>query len=89
MSPRPSTLNCSVCGSLNVKHVDAHWRCHRCGAQSDDGVEARAAAVLVAHQRHTIGACGCGWVELGKSHTRHVVQQLEQAGVLKASGASS
>ena len=29
-------------------------------------------AALIAHQRHTIGSCLCGWGELGQSHCEHV-----------------
>lgn len=34
---------------------------------------------LVWHQRVSIGACGCGWSELGKSHARHQAQQIRKA----------
>jgi hypothetical protein len=41
-----------------------------------------AEATLVAHQRHTIRSCLCGWSELGRSHARHQVQMLREAGLL-------
>ena len=43
-----------------------------------------AEAVLVAHQRRDIGSCLCGWAQLGKSHPRHQVAMLREAGVLAA-----
>lgn len=42
-----------------------------------------AEAILVAHQRHDIRGCLCGWSELGKSHPRHQVAMLREAGLLK------
>lgn len=42
-----------------------------------------AEAILVAHQRHTIRSCLCGWSELGRSHARHQVAMLREAGLLK------
>jgi hypothetical protein len=41
-----------------------------------------AEAILIAHQRHTIGSCLCGWAQLGKSHAGHVVDMLRKAGLL-------
>lgn len=38
----------------------------------DDGT----ALFLVGHQRMDIKGCLCGWTELGKSHSRHVVDAL-------------
>lgn len=40
-----------------------------------------AEAVLVAHQRRDLGSCLCGWSELGKSHPRHQVAMLREAGI--------
>lgn len=37
--------------------------------------------VLVDHQRQSSG-CLCGWAELGKSHPRHQVAALTDAGLL-------
>lgn len=45
-------------------------------------VEETAEQVLVAHQRLDIRSCLCGWAELGKSHARHQVAMLGEAGVL-------
>lgn len=45
-------------------------------------VEELAEAILVAHQRRDIRGCLCGWSELGKSHARHQVAMLREAGVL-------
>lgn len=41
-----------------------------------------AAAILTAHQRRDIRGCVCGWSELGKSHPRHQVAMLREAGLL-------
>lgn len=41
-----------------------------------------AETILVAHQRQTIRSCLCGWSELGRSHARHQVQMLREAGLL-------
>lgn len=48
-------------------------------------VEQAAEALLVAHQRFDIRGCLCGWAELGKSHPRHQVSVLRDAGLLKDS----
>lgn len=48
-----------------------------------DPVE-RAEALLIAHQRWDVGGCLCGWSELGKSHSGHVVDMLARAGLLAA-----
>ncbi len=45
---------------------------------TDDAAE----AILVAHQRHDYRGCLCGWSELGKSHPRHQVAMLREAGLL-------
>lgn len=45
-------------------------------------VDETAEAVLVAHQRYDAGSCLCGWSELGKSHPRHQVAMLRDAGLL-------
>lgn len=45
-------------------------------------VDKAAEAVLVDHQRMDNRACLCGWSELGKSHPRHQVSMLREAGVL-------
>lgn len=42
-----------------------------------------AQAILVAHQRHTVRSCLCGWSELGRLHAAHQVEMLRAAGVLK------
>lgn len=42
----------------------------------DELLEATAAEVLVAHQRHGIAACLCGWSILGKSHADHQAAML-------------
>lgn len=34
---------------------------------------------LVAHQRMSIGACMCGWSELGRSHTVHQAEAVRAA----------
>ncbi len=44
----------------------------------------RANALLIAHQRWDIGGCLCGWAELGKSHSVHVVDMLTRASLLHA-----
>ena len=36
-------------------------------------------AILLAHQRVSIGACGCGWDKLGASHVEHVADIIEAA----------
>lgn len=41
-----------------------------------------AEAIMVAHQRRDIRSCLCGWSELGRSHARHQVRMLAEAGVL-------
>lgn len=46
-------------------------------------VDRRAEAILVAHQRHDIQSCLCGWAQLGASHAAHQVDMLRRAGVLK------
>jgi hypothetical protein len=43
----------------------------------------RAEAILTIHQRYR-GGCLCGWAELGKSHPRHQVAMLREAGLLVA-----
>lgn len=35
--------------------------------------------VLVYHYRKDNASCGCGWVELGKSHPEHVANVYEQS----------
>lgn len=40
-------------------------------------VDERAIAVLVAHQRHTVSSCLCGWDQLGASHAEHVWRMLK------------
>jgi hypothetical protein len=47
-------------------------------------VEQTAEAILVAHQRHTSSSCLCGYSDLGRSHARHQVTMLRNAGLLKA-----
>ncbi len=44
-------------------------------------VDETAETLLIAHQRHRDG-CLCGWSELGKSHPRHQVAKLREAGLL-------
>jgi hypothetical protein len=39
-------------------------------------------AVLTLHQRMDARACLCGWSELGRSHARHQMEKLREAGVL-------
>ena len=46
----------------------------------------RAEAILISHQRHSIGGCLCGWSELGKSHAAHQVTKLREAGLLVQTG---
>ncbi|GIF14789.1 hypothetical protein Ate01nite_48210 [Actinoplanes teichomyceticus] len=48
----------------------------------DSTVDQVAEEVLVAHQRRDFGSCLCGWAELGRSHPRHQVAMLRDAGVL-------
>lgn len=43
-------------------------------------------AVLTIHQRVSVGACGCGWSELGKSHAAHQAEELRRAGLLRLMG---
>lgn len=45
-------------------------------------VDETAEAILVAHQRHTFRSCLCSWSELGRSHARHQVAMLREAGLL-------
>lgn len=40
-----------------------------------------AETILVAHQRLDITGCVCGWSELGKSHPKHQVAMLHEAGL--------
>lgn len=47
-----------------------------------DPAVVRAEVVLVAHQRRDFGSCLCGWDELGKSHAKHQVAKLREAGLL-------
>lgn len=51
-------------------------------------VSGTAEAVLVAHQRATDRSCLCGWAELGKSHQRHQVAMLAEAGTLATDDAA-
>lgn len=51
-------------------------------------VDVAAEAVLVAHQRRDFGTCGCGWSDLGRSHPRHQVDKLREAGLLAADPAT-
>jgi uncharacterized Fe-S cluster-containing radical SAM superfamily protein len=37
--------------------------------------------VLVAHQRVSLRACGCGWDALGKSFAEHVADKVQEADV--------
>lgn len=55
-------------------------------AEVDSGMDldATAEAILVAHQRRDFRSCLCGWSELGRSHARHQVAMLHEAGVLPA-----
>lgn len=46
-------------------------------------VEEAAEVVLTAHQRRDIQGCICGWSELGRSHPKHQVAMLCEAGLLK------
>jgi hypothetical protein len=45
-------------------------------------VDETAEAILVDHQRRDITGCLCGWSELGRSHPRHQVAMLREAGLL-------
>lgn len=45
-----------------------------------------AEAILIAHQRHSIRGCLCGWSELGRSHPGHQVAMLREAGLLDETG---
>jgi hypothetical protein len=40
-------------------------------------------AILIIHQRTDVGACACGWGELGSSHAGHQVDELRKAGLLR------
>ncbi len=44
----------------------------------------KAEAILISHQRRDSGSCLCGWSELGRSHARHQVAMLREAGLLVA-----
>lgn len=46
-------------------------------------VDQQAHDVLIAHTRRDITGCCCGWAELGQSHTRHQVDKLREAGLLR------
>lgn len=46
----------------------------------------RAEALLIAHQRHSVGGCLCGWSRLGESHAGHQVAVLRDAGLLAQDG---
>jgi hypothetical protein len=48
------------------------------GMTTDETAE----AILTAHQRRDYRGCLCGWSELGKSHPRHQVAMLREAGLL-------
>ena len=48
----------------------------------DLSVGEAAEAILVAHQRRDIRSCLCGWSELGRSHPRHQVAMLREAGLI-------
>ena len=48
-----------------------------------------AVAILLAHLRRDITGCLCGWSELGKSHPRHQVAMLREAGLLVPQPAES
>jgi len=43
--------------------------------------EQMAEEVLIAHQRKDISGCICGWSELGRSHPRHQVEMIKEAGI--------
>lgn len=40
-------------------------------------------AVLVCHWATSTSSCGCGWVELYKSHSEHVVEVYEMSVMTK------
>lgn len=50
---------------------------------SDLTLDEAAELILVAHQRHNAASCLCGWAELGRSHARHQVAKLAEAGFLR------
>ncbi len=39
--------------------------------------------VIVYHYRASISHCGCGWNELGRSHSEHVVEVFELSLLLR------
>lgn len=49
---------------------------------TDPRTLARAEVVICHHVQLGPGqGCLCGWAELGRSHARHVIDQLDQAGI--------
>lgn len=38
--------------------------------------------VLVAHQRHNLSSCLCGWSMLGASHPEHIASEYEKAAMM-------
>lgn len=47
-----------------------------------EDVDALATSLVVSHQRRSSGDCLCGPMQLGSSHSAHVVQALRRAGLL-------
>jgi hypothetical protein len=45
-------------------------------------IDETAEAILTAHQRRDYRGCICDWSELGKSHPKHQVAMLREAGLL-------
>jgi hypothetical protein len=43
-------------------------------------------AILIAHQRRTVGSCLCGWDKLGRSHAGHQAAMLRRAELLIPEG---
>jgi len=39
--------------------------------------------LIIAHARLSTGVCACGFNKLGASHAKHIVEQMQKAGVLK------
>lgn len=43
-----------------------------------------ASTIITQHHRDNIRGCGCGWAEIGRSHSDHVAQELINAGLIDA-----
>lgn len=69
---QPPKLKAVYVGLLRL-YADEPWRL-------EPKQQPTMADVLVAHQRHNLRSCLCGWDALGKSHAEHQAAMLVEAG---------